>query len=183
MAKGALGRVSPLCFIVVSMVTGAFGETTNVTTSERHGFTIIGFRARTTNAAEATPNGQIGKLWQRISSDPVLEQIPNREDSNIYAVYTDYETDENGAYTFVLGIKVSKETSPPAGMVEQRVLPGRYALFESERGSAKDVGIETWKRIWAWPERGKRAYKTDYEVHSGKDNPQDAQVKIYIGVK
>ena len=165
------------------MVMAALVETSTVRISEQPGFIVVGYRVRTTNAAEATPNGQIGKLWQRISSDRALEHIPNRADSNIYAVYTDYETDENGPYTFVLGVKVSKDPIPAHGMVSQRVLPGRYALFESEAGAAQEVVIRTWKRIWSWPDRSKRLYKTDYEVHSPNANPNDARVTIFIGVK
>ena len=174
---------SKLCVIGLYMAIAVDSKTANVPISGQPGFTIIGLRVRTTNAAEATPQGQIGKLWQRISSDSILGQIPGRADSNIYAVYTDYDTDENGAYTFVLGVKVTPGTSPKSNLVSQQVRPGRYALFESKPGPAKDVGIETWKRIWSWPDRGKRAYKTDYEVHSAKPGSQNEQVRIYIGVK
>ena len=51
---------------------------------------IIGIETRTTNQ-----NGQamqdIGGLWNRFFSENIISKIPNAVNSNVYAIYTDYE--------------------------------------------------------------------------------------------
>ena len=54
-------------------------------------------------------------------NEGLLGKIPNKVDSNILAVYTDYENDANGAYTFMLGARVSSTDSVPTGMVAKKI--------------------------------------------------------------
>lgn len=81
--------------------------------------------------------------------EDLLSKIPNKVDSNILAVYTDCESDVNGAYTFMTGARVSSANVVPPGMVANRVPAGRYAVFTSEKGYVGKVVPETWSRIWA----------------------------------
>jgi predicted transcriptional regulator YdeE len=108
-------------------------------------------------------------------------------DSSIIALYTDYETDEHGPYTYVLGAKVSAASKIPQGMVARRVPAGRYAVFTSDRGPVAEVGLNTWKRIWALPQSNPeihRNYKTDLEVYDQRAvDPKNAQIDIYVGIK
>jgi predicted transcriptional regulator YdeE len=151
------------------------------------GFTVIGISVRSNNAKEQSPDGNIGKQWQRFMQQGLLSKIPYKADSNIIAVYTDYASDKDGEYTFVLGAKVSSDKDVPAGMVAIKVPSGRYAMFTSEKGPAYRVVPELWRRIWAMPKAssgGDRAYKTDFEVYDQRAmDPQNAQVDIYIGIK
>jgi predicted transcriptional regulator YdeE len=149
-------------------------------------FTMIGISARTSNARERT-DSQIGKQWSRLIQDNLLATIPNRADQNVVAVYTDYASDANGDYTFVLGAKVTKEPKDvPAGMVVKRVLGGKYAVFTSERGPVQQVVVATWMRIWRVPKDqpgGDRSYKTDFEVYDQRaQNPSDTVMEIHIGI-
>src|ERR1700751_3148782 len=68
------------------------------------GFTVIGIEARTSNAAEMRGEGVISKQWQKFFSDGVQQKVPGQVDQNIYAVYTDYASDRNGEYSFVIGV-------------------------------------------------------------------------------
>jgi predicted transcriptional regulator YdeE len=153
------------------------------------GFEVIGIDVRTNNANEAGQNGIIGKQWQRVMQEGLLDRIPNRADQNILAVYTDYASDANGDYTFVLGAKVRPAVNAPVpkGMVIKSIPAGRYAVFTSDRGPvARDV-VETWKQIWAYyqsPTSGQRVYHADFELYDQRAaDPNNAQVDIYIGVK
>jgi predicted transcriptional regulator YdeE len=152
-------------------------------------FEVIGIAVRTNNAKEAGPDGVIGKQWQRFMSDGLLVKIPNRADQDIYAVYTDYASDANGDYTFVIGAKVrpSRERKIPAGMIVTTIPAGNYAVFTSERGPVARVVIETWKHIWSYYQlraNGQRAYHADFELYDQRAaDPNNAQVDIYIGVK
>jgi predicted transcriptional regulator YdeE len=104
-------------------------------------FQVVGTEVSTNNQKEAGPDGVLGKQWQQFLSQGLLRQVPDRVDDNILAVYTDYSSDANGEYTFVLGAKVRPIPNPtiPSGMVVKTVPAGKYAVFTSERGPVAKV--------------------------------------------
>src|SRR5579862_3952346 len=106
---------------------------------EQPAFTVIGISARTTNADETSGKGVIGQQWARFMKEDLLSKIPNKADSNILAVYTDYESDANGAYSFLLGAKVNSAGNVPAGTVAKGIPAGRYAVFTTEKGALAKV--------------------------------------------
>lgn len=150
-------------------------------------FMVVGIAARTNNAKEAGPDGVIGKQWARFFSEGVAAKIPNRADGNIVAVYTDYASDVNGDYTFLLGVRVTKAESVPDGMVAKTVPAGRYAVFTSERGPVPQIDVDLWKKVWATPKSalgGERAYKADFELYDQRaQNRTDSVMEIHIGVR
>lgn len=178
---------------VVGIVLAAFigsqgaGQHAKPQIVQQSAFTVVGISARTTNSKEISGQGVIGKQWDRVMKENLLSKIPNRVDSSIIAVYTNYESDANGAYTFILGAKVSSAEKIPAGMVAVRIPAGKYALFVSDRGPANEVVPQTWGRIWSLPKSalgGVRAYKADFELYGPRAaDPQNAQVEIYVGIK
>ncbi len=151
------------------------------------GFRVIGISTRTTNAIEMSGRRVIGKQWDRFMKDGLLGKIPERVDSNILALYTNYESDHSGAYTFILGAKVSSAENVPPGMVIKEVPRGKYAVFTSARGSAAKVVPESWQHINSLPKSapgGDRTYQADFEVYGSRAaDPQHAQVKIYVGIR
>lgn len=151
------------------------------------GFTIIGIEARTTNAKESSGQGIIGKQWDRFMKEGLLNQISDRIDSNIVAMYTDYESDRNGEYSFVLGAKVKAASQIPPGMVAKKVPSGRFAFFTTETGPVWKVVPETWKAIWDLPKTapgGDRAYQADFEIYDQRaSDPNRSQVDVYVGIK
>jgi predicted transcriptional regulator YdeE len=154
---------------------------------EQTEFTVIGISVRTSNAKEMSGNGVIAQQWDRFMKEGLLSGIPNKVDSNILAVYTDYESDANGAYTFIIGAKVSSADSVPPGMVAEKVPAGKYAVFISEKGFVGKVVPQTWSRIWAVPRSslgGNRAYRADFELYDQRAaDPHNAEVDIYVGIK
>jgi len=151
------------------------------------GFTVIGISARTTNAIEMSGRGVIGNEWNRFMNDGLLGKIPHRTDTNILALYTDYESDHTGAYTFILGTKVSSADNVPPGMVIKEVPPGKYAVFATARGPAAKVVPQSWQLINSLPKSapgGDRIYQCDFEVYGpSAADPQHAQVDIYVGIR
>ena len=127
-------------------------------------FSVIGIATRTTNARESGPNGVIPQQWQKFFQEGVLDKIPEKIGSNIYAVYTDYASDHNGEYTFVIGAMVKQGTAPPAGMVGKTVIGGQYAVVPSEKGPLPQVIPAAWQRIFQLECDGKlrRAYRSDF---------------------
>lgn len=175
----ALGSLALLPFLA------AFADEINMLKLHVDRLTVIGLETRTSNAEEAAGNGNIAKLWGRLQSDPFLSQIPNRADSHILAVYSNYESDKDGPYTYLLGAKVSSVKQVPPGMVARTIVPGTYAMFTAEGGSPAELTVSLWKRIWSLekPDQLHRAYKTDYEVHyTVPDNSANTHVDVYIGI-
>jgi predicted transcriptional regulator YdeE len=154
---------------------------------QQGGFTVAGIAVRTSNAKEMTADGVIGKQWARLMAEGSLAKIPNRSDKEIVAVYTDYASDHNGEYTFLLGARVSSDSGVPAGMVAKKIPAGRYAVFTTEKGSAAKVVPEAWMRINSLPKSavgGDRAYGADFEIYDDRaSDPQSVQVDVYVGIK
>jgi predicted transcriptional regulator YdeE len=150
-------------------------------------FTVIGIEARTNNAKEMTADGVIGKQWGRFISEGLGQKIPNRLDASTIAVYTDYASDHNGDYTFILGAKVSSDVKVPEGMVARKVVAGKYAVFTSEKGAAQKVVPGVWMKINSLPKSavgGDRTYATDFEIYDERAaDPQNLQMDVYVGIR
>src|SRR5205823_9688219 len=67
----------------------------------------------------------------------IQAKIPDKVGSNIYAVYSDYASDHNGAYTYVIGAMVKDGTAPPEGMVAIRIPAGQYTVLRSEEHTSE----------------------------------------------
>ncbi|MCP5469285.1 MAG: AraC family transcriptional regulator [Chlamydiales bacterium] len=144
-------------------------------------FYVVGVSKRTTNE-----NGQMGhdilELWKDFLGQDILNKIPNKLDSTIYSVYTEYEGDFTQPYTVVLGCKVADLNNIPDGMVGISIPQGEYVRFAAKGNLNKGVVFEAWSKIWDEPLN--RAYVADFEVYDEKaQNPEDAEVGIFIGVK
>ena len=172
--------------IALAMFGSADVQVAPKTTTEK-GFTVVGISARTSNAKEASGEGIIGKQWDRFMKESLLGKISNKVDSNIVVVYSDYESDANGAYDYTIGARVNSATKIPAGMVAKKVPPGRYAMFTSQKGFVGKVVPEAWSRIWSMSKSvmgGDRAYQADFEIYDQRAVDQEnAQVDIYVGIK
>ncbi len=184
-----LARGTILLVLAMTMCAAAFRKDSAMhpKVADEAGFTVIGIEARTTNAKEMTSDGVIGKQWGRFMNENIAAQIPNKASPAMVAVYTDYASDKDGEYTFVLGARVTSADQVPAGMVARKVPAGRYAIFISEAGPVANVVSDSWKKIWSIPRNspgGDRAYKTDYEIYDERaSNPHNAQVEIHVGIK
>jgi predicted transcriptional regulator YdeE len=156
------------------------------TATDQSEFEVIGIEARTNNAQEATGNGAIPKQWQRLFMEGLLNQIPDRSDQSIVAVYTDYVNDANGEYTFILGAKVKPGSKAPNEMVAISVPAGKYLEFVSAKGPGAEVIPPAWMQIYGYFQthpNPPRAFKSDFEVYSGPSDPNAVQAHIFIGVK
>lgn len=181
-----LALLAVLC-IFFTMIAEAGDGDMDAKIVKRDGFTVIGIAARTSNAKEMTSDGSIGKQWARFFQESILEKIPNKADSSIIAVYTDYASDHNGEYTYVLGARVTSDSNIPAGMVAKKIPGGKFAVFTSEKGPAPQVVPALWMKINSLP-RGAvgadRVYKADYEVYDERArDPQNAQIDVYLGIR
>jgi len=145
---------------------------------------LIGIEEKTKNENEINGKGKIPKLIQTFYSE-MLSKISNRHENHILSVYTDYESDENGYYTYFIGAKVKNLSYIPEGMVGRTISSSRYAIIPSAIGKIPDIVINEWKQIWLDDAlKEKRAYSTDFELYDKRcSNVDYAQVDIYIAIK
>jgi len=174
--------------VLVLFASASLGDTTmNPKVIERDAFTVIGISARTNNAREMTADGVIGKQWGRLMQEGLIEKIPNKTDQSIVAVYTDYASDHNGDYTFLLGARVKPDSDVPAGMVAKKIPSGKFAVFTTEKGPAQKVVPETWVKINSLPKTavgGDRVYRADYEIYDERAaDPTNMVVDVYVGIR
>jgi predicted transcriptional regulator YdeE len=173
---------------VFLLVTVTLGDTEmSPKVVQQPGFTVIGIAARTSNAKEITADGVIGKQWARFFQDGVIAKIPNKAGQSIVAVYTDYASDHNGEYTYVLGAKVTSDADVPSEMVAKKIPSGKYAVFTTGKGPGPKVVPEAWMKINSLPKTavgGDRMYRADFEVYDERAaDPQNLQADIYVGIK
>jgi len=176
-----------------TVLANSQGRTTNddskenpITRADLPGFLVIGIEVRTTNAKEATPEGVIPRQWQRFFQEGILAKIPNKIGGNIYAVYSDYASDHNGEYDYLIGAMVKQGTVPPPGMVAKSVPGGRYAVLTTDKGPLAKVVPQTWLAVFKLEDEKKlqRTYKVDFEIYDQRSqDPQNAQVDLYLGIK
>jgi predicted transcriptional regulator YdeE len=150
---------------------------------------LMGITARTSNAAEMNPaTAQIGATMQRFFTNNLPNQIPNRKQpGKIFAVYTDYESDVNGPYTYFLGEEVTTLDTIPEGFTTLTIPAQLYAKFTSLPGQMPDVVIQLWQKIWGMNAHalgGHRAYKADFEIYDERSHDMSqAVVDIFIGLE
>ncbi|MBO1514656.1 GyrI-like domain-containing protein [Metabacillus bambusae] len=151
---------------------------------QRKSFQLIGISAVTSNEAEMKNEGVIEGLWGKIYSSEFIQTIPNKINQSIFALYTNYESDETGTYTFVIGSEVVQDTKEALGMEKFEVPEAKYIVFTTRKGPVQEVVIEAWQEIWEWSKTNERAFLSDFEVYDERTiDPENSQVDIYISVK
>ncbi|MGG7468582.1 GyrI-like domain-containing protein [Chryseobacterium arthrosphaerae] len=144
-------------------------------------FKVIGIAVRTTNE-----NNQAAKdipvLWEKFMSEDILNTIPNKIDTAVYSIYTDYEKDHTKPYTTMLGCKVENFDHIPEGMVGKSFEGGNYIRFTPKGNLAEGLVINEWNKIWNM-DLG-RVFTADFEIYGEKArNPSEAEVDILIAVE
>lgn len=145
-------------------------------------FKIIGISVQTTNQNNQAAT-DLGQLWGRFYQEEISKQISNKESDDIYAVYTDYESDYTGSYTAIIGHRVSALDIIPDGLTGREVKNEKLLRYIA-KGEMPNAVVETWKEIWANDIALYRTYHADFEVYGEKSQQGgDSEVEIYIGVR
>lgn len=149
-----------------------------------HGFRFLGTSVITSNQAEMNGEGMIPAQWANFYQEQILEQIPNKKNSAILALYTQYESDETGTYTFALGTEITEYQTIPNGLEEFEIPESNYIVFTTRKGPVQEVVFEAWQEIWEWSKKNERAFQTDFELYDERAiDPMNSQVDIYISIK
>ena len=138
---------------------------------------VRGLSVRTSNDRERAPEtAALPGLWGRFMGTPPADSDVN---APVFSVYTEYESDVNGAYTVVLGRERGRPSSSERTV---RIPPGPYAVFTSS-GEMPAAVIAGWEQVWRYfaePAVPARAYTTDFEYY---DPAEPSTVRIHIAVR
>jgi predicted transcriptional regulator YdeE len=132
---------------------------------------------------------KIGALAGAYWSKQIANHFNHRATPGItYSIYTDYESDETGDYTYFIGELVDSTDDQDLSEFKTLTIPGSsYQKFTTEAGKMPEVVISAWQKIWSMNEsdfEGKRKYIADFEVYDQRAaDPTKAVLDIYIGVK
>ena len=151
---------------------------------------LVGLTARTNNKNEMNPEkSKIGTLAGLYWGNQIANNIQHRSKPGItYAVYTDFENDEHGDYTYFIGEAVDSLHNQDLEKFKTITIPASdYTKFTTESGKMPDVVISAWQQIWAMKENdfgGKRKYMADFEVYDQRAvDPNNTVIDIYIGIE
>ncbi len=144
-------------------------------------FKVIGIAVRTTNENNQAAQ-DIPVLWEKLMNEGIVNAIPNKINTTIYSLYTDYEKDHTKPYTTILGCKVENLDHIPEGMVGKSFEGGNYIKFTAKGNLADNLVINEWIKIWNM-DLG-RIFTVDFETYGEKAlNPSEAEVDIFIAVE
>lgn len=150
--------------------------------------TLVGIKVRTNNKAEIDSlKGKIFPCVRKYFHESIGAQIPHRTSpGTTYCVYTDYESDHHGDYTYFIGEEVDSASDLPAHL-EVLVIPAqKYVKFTNGPGSMPDVVKKPWAQIWEMTSKdlgGKRAFLADFEIYDERaSDHQNIVLDIYIGI-
>lgn len=151
---------------------------------------LIGLSVRTNNKNETNPEtSKIGALAGAYWSKQIANEFKERVKPGItYSVYTEYESDEHGEYTYFIGEQVSSHENQDQVQFKSLIIPAStYQKFTVGSGKMPDIVIASWMQIWQMNESelgGKRKYIADFEIYDERaSNFEQAVIDIYIGIK
>ena len=151
---------------------------------------LMGLSVRTNNAREMNPElSKIAGLWATYLNNQTANSFKHRSAPGVtYSVYTQYDFDEHGEYTYFIGESVDSLDAQDFENFQSHTIPeSHYVKLTTEPGAMPAIVIQAWQDIWNMDPSelgGNRAYLADFEVYDQKAaDPNHSIVDIYIGVK
>jgi len=152
---------------------------------------LVGITCRTNNSKifETDPTTNIiAATVQKYFHQGLSAKIADRKQpGTTYCVYTDYESDHTGDYTYFIGEEVTNFNDVPAGFETLTIPMQHYAKFTVGPGKMPDICIDAWKNIWTMNSAdfgGERSYRADFEIYDERSSDhQNVTMDICIGIK
>lgn len=138
---------------------------------------VAGIAVRTSNSSPDMTKA-IGDLWKRFYGENIYVDIPNKISPKVLGVYTDYENDEKGEYTFLTCCAVSEKPSDTY-LTVLKIPAGKYAKF-TVNGDVNKAVSEVWQAVWKLDLP--RSFVCDFEEYQNSDMT-NAEIHLYIGLK
>lgn len=141
------------------------------------GFSVVGLSMMTSNE---TASEEINALWQNFFEQSIGQDVPNRVDDVIYAVYSDYEGDHTKPYRLTIGYKIKGAPQIKDHLHHVEVQSADYAMMGAIGEQPKAL-IETWTAVWQ--SDLDRKFETDFEVYGKRFFEEGVhEVLVAIGV-
>lgn len=150
---------------------------------------LVGITARTSNAREMNQDtAKIGRTMQKFFGSAMQERITERKNpGTTFCVYTNYESDASGDYTYFIGEEVTSFNDIDQEFETLIIDVQTYVKFTNQPGPMPAVCIDMWQNIWKMDESdlgAGRAYIADFEVYDQRSSDlSNAILDIYIGIK
>ena len=150
---------------------------------------LVGMTVRTNNKAEFdSETAKIGSCVQHYFQQQIADKIPHRKNpSTTFSVFTEYESDYTGEYTYFIGEEVNSIDHLPEGLESHSVPPQTYIKFTTGSGPMPNVVINAWQEIWKMSSEdlgGQRRYHTDFEVYDQRAaDHQNIVLDVYVGIQ
>lgn len=109
------------------------------------GIKIIGISIRT-HRSDGQSYQDILTLWKKWATESLFDKIENRISNDIYNVFYDYETEQRGYFSVLLGCEVDTLHVIPRGMVGRDLPPTLCAKYEST-GKLPESLDQVWEKI------------------------------------
>lgn len=163
--------------------------------TEQGAFTCVGIKIRTSNRDEFNPvTAKIASTVQSYITQNIAARIPHRDQpGTTYCVYTDYDSDHMGAFSYFVGERVASNTHINTDDLAQEglsciTIPAqKYVKFTTDPGPMPHVCIKAWQAIWLMGDAGlgaSRCYAADFEVYDERAlDLTHTVLDIYIGVQ
>lgn len=139
---------------------------------------LVGLTARTSNKDEKM-NEIIGGMWQRFFTEGVYQSIPNKKNSLSIGLYSNYESNVDGAYDVSVCCEVTKCEEVPEGLEIQSIFPGKYAKF-IVKGNMHTAVADFWTALWAMDLD--RRYSCDFEEYQSGGDVENCDIHMYISI-
>ncbi|MBX3710142.1 MAG: AraC family transcriptional regulator [Gammaproteobacteria bacterium] len=151
---------------------------------------LVGITTRTNNASLFESNPETNKVAatvQKYFYNRLAEKIQHRKHpGKTFCVYTNYESDFNGDYTYFIGEEVNSFEELSDGFETITIPQQAYTKFTNQSGPMPTVCIEMWKAIWLMKPSdlgGKRSYIADFEIYDERSHDhQNVVLDIYVGI-
>lgn len=151
---------------------------------------LAGISARTNNAENfegSPPKHTIAATIQNYFGQSIPTQLPQRSSpGTTYCVYTEYESDWKGDYTYFIGEIVHSFDEAKDPLRKLLIPEQTYVKFTSRCGPMPQVCVELWQAIWKMTSSelgGERAYGSDFEVYDSRArDPHATVLDVYISI-
>lgn len=161
------------------------------TTTPLPAMKLVGITARTNNSHifESDPSTNIiAATVQKYFHNGLADKIQDRKNpGTTFCVYTNYESDHTGDYTYFIGEEVNSLAEAGEGFETLTIPAQSYVKFTNQPGPMPGVCVDMWQKIWQMTPAdfgGARAYLADFEVYDERSaDHNNVTLDIYIGVK
>ena len=126
--------------------------------------------------ADSEVSKKIGLIWQNFYKKG--EQVQNKVTGKPICTYSNYESNETGAYDIHLGYETLPQTDVGEGWIRKIIPAGKYAKFVIKGDMAKEVP-NFWGKIWKM--NLPRKFECDFEEYQ-TPNPSNTEDHVYISL-